>query len=55
MTLGIFPGLLWVPLFIKKIQGGLMKIKNKDGKWGDILMTAMFLGMISAFFRNGVL
>ena len=21
MTLGIFPGLLWVPLFIKKIQG----------------------------------
>ena len=42
MTLGIFPGLLWVPLFIKKI-------KNKDGKWGDILMTAMFLGMISAF------
>ena len=49
MTLGIFPGLLWVPLFIKKIQGGLGKIKNKDGKWGDILMDAMFLGMISAF------
>lgn len=49
MTLGIFPGLVWVPLFIKKIQGGLMKIKNKDSKWGDILMTAMFLGMISAF------
>lgn len=23
MTLGIFPGLIWVPLFIKKIQGGL--------------------------------
>ena len=49
MTLGIFPGLLWVPLFIRKIQGGLMKIKNKDSKWGDILMTALFLGMISAF------
>lgn len=49
MTLGIFPGLIWVPLFIKKIQGGLLKIKNKDGKWGDIVMTAMFLGMISAF------
>ena len=38
MTLGIFPGLIWV-----------MKIKNKDSKWGDILMTALFLGMISAF------
>lgn len=49
MTLGIFPGLIWVPLFIRKIQGGLMKIKNKDQKWGEILMTAMFLGMISAF------
>jgi hypothetical protein len=49
MTLGIFPGLIWVPLFIKKIQGGLMKVKNKDSKWGDLLMTAMFLGMISAF------
>lgn len=49
MTLGIFPGLIWVPLFIKKIQGGLMKIKKRDSKWGDIFMTAMFLGMISAF------
>ena len=49
MTLGIFPGLIWVPLFIKKIQGGLMKLKNKDSKWGDIVMTALFLGMISAF------
>lgn len=49
MTLGIFPGLIWVPLFIRKIQGGLMKIKDKDSKWGDIVMTALFLGMISAF------
>ena len=49
MTLGIFLGLIWVPLFIKKIQGGLVKLKNKDSKWGDIVMTALFLGMISAF------
>ena len=49
MTLGIFTGLIWVPLFIRKIQGGLMKIKQKDCKWGDIVMTALFLGMISAF------
>lgn len=49
MTLGIFPGLVWVPLFCRKIQGGLMKIKSKDNKWGDIMMTALFLGMISAF------
>lgn len=49
MTLGIFPGLVWVPLFIRKIQGGLMKIKRKDSKWGELLMTSLFLGMISAF------
>lgn len=49
MTLGIFPGLIWVPLFIKKIQGGLMKMKGKDEKWGTILMDGLFLGMISAF------
>lgn len=49
MTLGILPSLIWVLLFIKKIQGGLMSIKKKDGKWSDHLMNAMFLGMISAF------
>lgn len=49
MTLGIFPGLIWVPLFLKKIQNGLMTLKAKDAKWGDIFMTALFLGMISAF------
>lgn len=49
MTLGILPSLIWVLLFIKKIQKGLMNIKNKDAKWSDILMDAMFLGMISAF------
>lgn len=49
MTLGILPSLIWVLLFIRKIQSGLMSIKKKDAKWSDILMDAMFLGMISAF------
>lgn len=49
MTLGILPSLIWVLLFIKKIQGGLMSIKKKDGKWSEHLMNAMFLGMISSF------
>ena len=26
-----------------------MRIKNKDSKWGDIFISAMFLGMIAAF------
>lgn len=49
MTLGIMPSIILPPILMKKIQGGMLKIKNKDSKWGDIFLTSMFLGMISAF------
>ena len=49
MTLGIMPSIILPPILMKKIQGGMLKIKNKDSKWGDMFMTSMFLGMISAF------
>ena len=49
MTLGILPSIILPPLLMKKIQGGMVKIKSKDSKWGDIFLTSMFLGMISAF------
>jgi hypothetical protein len=49
MTLGIMPSIILPPILMKKIQGGMIKLKNKDSKWGDIFMTSMFLGMISAF------
>ena len=49
MTLGILPSIVLPPILMKRIQGGVIKIKNKDSKWGEIFMTAMFLGMISAF------
>ena len=49
MTLGILPGPILVSIFGKKIEGGVMKIKAKDQKWGDIFMSSLFLGMISAF------
>lgn len=49
MTLGILPSIILPPILMKKIQGGMIKMKNKDSKWGDLFMTAMFLGMISAF------
>jgi hypothetical protein len=61
MTLGILPSILLVPILLKRIQRGLLSIKNKDSKWGDLFITAMFLGMISAFLgmvfanvRNGL-
>lgn len=49
MTLGILPSIILPPILMKKIQGGVVKLRNKDSKWGDIFMTSLFLGMISAF------
>ncbi|MDL2236008.1 DUF5058 family protein [Christensenellaceae bacterium OttesenSCG-928-L17] len=49
MTLGIIPGLIIIPLALKKIQSGVVRIGAKDKKWGDTFMSALFLGMISAF------
>lgn len=49
MTLGILPSIILPPVLMKKIRSGMVKIKSKDEKWGDIFLTSMFLGMISAF------
>lgn len=49
MALGIIPGLLLVPLLGKKIENGVSSIKSKDSKWGQIFLSGLFLGMISAF------
>jgi len=54
MTLGIVPPLVIIPVFLKKIQGGIIRIRTKDSRWGEIFMTALFLGMISAFLGMGV-
>ncbi len=49
MTLGILPSLLLVSIFGKKIENGIIKLKSKDNAWGEIFLTSLFLGMISAF------
>jgi uncharacterized membrane protein len=49
MTLGIIPSMIIIPVFMKSIQRGLVKIKQKDERWGQIFMDALFMGMISAF------
>lgn len=61
MTLGILPSIILVPVLLRRIQGGLLRLKDKDAKWGDLFITAMFLGMIAAFsgmvfsgIRNGL-
>ena len=49
MTLGILPSIILPPILMKKIRGGVVKLQSKDQKWGDIFMSSLFLGMISAF------
>lgn len=49
MTIGIIVGLILVPVLCKKIQGGMINLRNKDKKWGEIVTAALFMGMISAF------
>ena len=38
-----------VALLSKKIETGVSNIKTKDSKWGEIFLSGLFLGMISAF------
>ena len=49
MTLGIAASLFLAPLLGKKVSGGVLKIQNKDPRWGEIFMTSLFMGMISTF------
>lgn len=49
MTLGILAGIIVILFFEKKVQGGLMNLKNKDEKWSNIFMDSLFMGMIAAF------
>lgn len=49
MTLGIIPGVFVVLFGLRKIQSGIVSLKAKDTKWGEIFLSCMFLGMISAF------
>ena len=49
MTLGIIPGIFVILFGLKKIQSGVLNLKARDQKWGDAVLTSLFLGMISAF------
>ncbi len=49
MTLGIIPGIFYIPFLLTRIQKGIVNLKNRDKVWGETFLTALFLGMISAF------
>ena len=49
MTLGIIAGIVIVLFGLKRIQRGMNNLAGRDTRWRDIVMDALFLGMISAF------
>ena len=49
MTVSILLGIWLVPLIGKKLQNGMTRTENRDKRWGDILSSALFIGMIAAF------
>ena len=49
MTISIMLGIWLVPLIGNKLQHGMARIENRDKRWGDILSSALFIGMIAAF------
>lgn len=49
MTMGMIVSMFLPSLIGKKIQTGMISMKNKDAKWSEIFMAALFMGMISAF------
>jgi hypothetical protein len=49
MTFGCIPPLLIIPFFFKKYNARINQIKDKDNSWNQIMMDALFIGMISAF------
>lgn len=49
MTVSILVGIWLMPLIGRRIQNGMVSIGNRDKKWSEVLSSAMFIGMLSAF------
>lgn len=54
MTLGIMSGPLFIIAYFKKLQGKVNQIKVEDNRWGTLLISAMFVGLISSFLGSAL-
>lgn len=54
MTLGILSGPLFIIAYFKKLQGKINQIKSDDNRWGSLLISAMFIGLISSFLGSSL-
>jgi hypothetical protein len=54
MTLGIMSGPIFIIAYFKKLQGKINQIKTDDNRWGSLLISAMFIGLISSFLGSAL-
>ncbi len=53
MTLGILWGVLLVIFGLKTYQKKVTGFSNKSNNWGEILFSAMFIGLVCAYIGRG--
>ncbi|GAB1454948.1 MAG: DUF5058 family protein [Spirochaetia bacterium] len=54
MSIGSVFSMILVTFFAKSIQSGIHKAQLKDTKWAGLLISAMFMGLISAFLGSAL-
>ena len=54
MSVGIIWSLLICILFLKRIQKGMTNMKKKDSAWGEILISALYFGVLSVFIGQPI-
>jgi hypothetical protein len=54
MSLGSVFAMILIALFARSIQSGIHRTQLKDTVWSGLLITAMFMGLISAFLGSAL-
>lgn len=54
MSFGIIWGLVLCIFYLKKYQNKIKGIQKKDSKWAEIMINALFFGMLSVFLGRPI-
>lgn len=55
MTICILSGPLFNVFFLKKYTGRIKTMKQKDNRWGKLVVASMFMGMICTFLGSPII
>jgi len=54
MTIGIIWGLLLCIFALKRYQSRIKKVQKEDSKWAELMINALFFGMLSVFLGRPI-